>query len=142
LFSQYIQRHAKLHKRTWAEDVQRFEQYLESPLGRKKLGTVNRQVVAAVHSNITMAGHPVVANRVLALVSSIFGWAVSAGLMENNPVRGIKRNREKSRDRFLQSNELPRFFEALAEEENETMRDYFLLSLLTGARRANMLSMQ
>ena len=62
--------------------------------------------------------------------------------MENNPVRGIKRNREKSRDRFLQSDELPRFFHALAEEENQTMRDYFLLSLLTGARRANMLSMQ
>jgi integrase len=142
LFSQYIQRHAKLHKRTWAEDIQRFEQYLAASLGKKKLSMVNRQLVAAVHTNITMAGRPVVANRVLALVSSIFGWAVSAGLMENNPVRGIKHNREKSRDRFLQSDELPRFFNALAEEENETMRDYFLLSLLTGARRANMLSMQ
>jgi integrase len=142
LFRQYIERHAKLHKRTWTEDIQRFEQYLASPLGKKKLSKVNRQVVAAIHSDITIAGHPVVANRILALVSSVFGWAVSAGLMEDNPVRGIKRNREKSRDRFLQSDELPRFFEALAEEENETMRDYFLLSLLTGARRANMLSMQ
>jgi integrase len=41
----------------------------------------------------------------------------------------------------MQGDELPRFFQALAEEANDTMRDYFLLSLLTGARRANVLSM-
>lgn len=141
LFSKYIERHAKQNKRTWAEDQQRFRQYLESPLSKKKISQVNRHVVASLHSDITMAGHPVVANRVLALVSSIYGWAVSAGLVETNPVRGIKRNKEKSRDRFLQSDELPRFFRALGEETNETMRDYFLLSLLTGARRANVLCM-
>lgn len=142
LFSQYIERHAKQHKRTWSEDQQRFKQYLQSPLGKKKLSHVGRQVVASIHSEITMDGHPVVANRVLALVSSVYGWAVSAGLFETNPVKGIKRNREKSRDRFIQGDELPRFFQALAEEENATMRDYFLLSLLTGARRANVLAMQ
>lgn len=142
LFNQYIERHAKHNKRTWAEDKQRFEQYLQKPLGKKKLSEVNRQLVASIHSEITLAGHPVVANRVLALISSVYGWAMSVGLVETNPVQGIKRNREKSRDRFLQSDELPRFFKALAEEENATMRDYFLLSLLTGARRANVLSMQ
>ncbi|SFO38822.1 tyrosine-type recombinase/integrase [Nitrosospira briensis] len=142
LFSQYIERHAKQHKRTWAEDKQRFEQYLQRPLAKKKLGLVDRQLVASIHSEITFVGHPVVANRVLALVSSVYGWAISAGLVEVNPITGIKRNREKSRDRFLQSDELPRFFKAVAEEENATMRDYFLLSLLTGARRANVLAMR
>lgn len=141
LFCRYIERHAKQNKRTWTEDEQRFRQYLQKPLSRKKLSQLNRQAVASLHSDITLAGHPVVANRVLALVSSIFGWAVSVGLWEDNPVRGIKRNREQSRDRFLQSDELPRFFLALAEEANDSMRDYFLLSLLTGARRANVLSM-
>lgn len=142
LFSQYIERHAKQHKRTWAEDKQRFEQYLQSPLGKKKLCVINRHLVASIHSDITLSGHPVVANRVLALISSVYGWAISAGMLEINPIKGIKRNREKSRDRFLQSDELPRFFKAVAEEENETMREYFLLSLLTGARRANVLAMQ
>lgn len=142
LFSQYLERHAKQRKRTWSEDQQRYKQYLQSPLSKKKLSQINRQVVASIHSEITMDGRPVVANRVLALVSSVYGWAVSAGLLEANPVKGIKRNREKSRERFIQGDELPRFFRALAEEENETMRDFFLLSLLTGARRANVLAMQ
>jgi integrase len=141
LFSQYIERHAKQNKRTWMGDEQRFRQYLQKPLSKKKLSQVNRQVVASLHSDITLAGRPVVANRVLALISSVFGWAVSAGLWEANPVRGVRRNREQSRDRFLQSDELPRFFRALAKETNDTIRDYFLLSLLTGARRANVLSM-
>jgi integrase len=76
------------------------------------------------------------------LLSSIFGWALSAGLWDANPAKGIRRNAERSRDRFLQADELPRFYAALAEEPNETIRDYFLMSLLTGARRANVLAMK
>lgn len=142
LFDEYIERHAKPNKRTWAEDVQRYEQYLEKSLGTKKLAAVDRKAISSLMSTITLAGHPTVANRVLALVSSVFGWAINSGIGEVNPALGIKRNKEHSRDRFLQDDELPRFFAALAEEPNQTMKDYFLLSLLTGARRANVLSMR
>lgn len=142
LFKQYLDRHAKPRKRTWEDDEQRYQQYLEKPLDSKKLSSITRQSIALIHADITKAGHPVVANRVLALISSIFGRTLEWGLVESNPARGIRRNPEKSRDRFLQSNELPRFFAALAEEPNSTVRDYFLLSLLTGARRSNVLAMR
>lgn len=142
LFAEYLERHAKSQKRTWAEDQQRFKQYLAKPLGRKKLSAINRAAIASVHSVITNDGRPVVANRVLALVSSIFGRAVEWGLVDNNPAKGIRRNRETSRERFLQADELPRFFKALAAEPNDVIRDYILLSLLTGARRENVLSMR
>lgn len=142
LFSEYIKRHAKPNKLTWAEDEQRYEQYLKKSLGPKKLAAIDRKAIATLHSSITLGGHPTVANRVLALVSSVFGWAINVGVGDLNPARGIKRNKEASRDRFLQGDELPRFFAALAEESNQTMKDYFLLSLLTGARRANVLSIR
>jgi integrase len=142
LFSEYVERHAKSQKRTWAEDRQRFEQYLAKPLGRKKLSAINRATIAGIHSAITNDGHPVVANRVIALVSSVFGRAIEWGLIEHNPAKGIRRNRETSRDRFLQADELPRFFKALATEPSEVIRDYILLSLLTGARRDNVLTMR
>src|SRR5439155_7000503 len=51
-------------------------------------------------------------------------------------------NKKRSRDRFLQSDELPRFLQALAAEPNDVVRDYVMLSLLTGARRDNVLSMR
>jgi integrase len=41
----------------------------------------------------------------------------------------------------LQPDELPRFFEALANEPNEAARDFFMISLLTGARKSNTLAM-
>lgn len=142
LFKQYLERHAKVRKRTWKEDDQRYKQYLQKPLGMRKLSAIDRQTIATLHSKITRDGHPTVANRMLALVSSVYGRGIEWGLVEHNPARGIRRNPEKSRDRFLQSNELPRFFMALAEEPNTTIRDYLMLSLLTGARRSNVLAMR
>ena len=142
LFAEYLERHSKPSKKTWGEDISKFNTYLVKSLGRKKLSTIDRSDIATIHSRITKLGHPVTANRVKALISGIFGWAISAGLWQTNPAAGIRLNREQSRDRFLQGDELPKFFQALAEEDNDTMRDYFLLSLLTGARRTNVLSMQ
>lgn len=142
LFTEYIERHAKPKKKTWKEDQAQFHIYLAKPLGKRKLSVVDRKCIARVHGDITKAGHAPTANRVKALISSVYSWAISVGLWESNPANGIKSNSEKQRDRFLQSDELPRFFKALAEEPNESIRDYVLLSLLTGARRSNVLTMK
>jgi integrase len=143
LFEQYIERHAKPRKRTWKEDETKYKQYLARPLGSKKLSAIGRREIAQIHSLLSASGHPTTANRVLALVSSVFGWAISVGLWDKlNAAKGIKRNREKSRDRFLQADELPHFFAALITEPLDTVRDYIWISLLTGARRANVLAMR
>src|SRR5262249_13082143 len=92
LFATYLERHARPRKRTWEEDKAKYEQYLAKPLGAKKLSAIERSDVAAVHSAVTAQRKPVTANRVLALVSSVFGWARSAGLWETNPAKGIRRN--------------------------------------------------
>lgn len=73
----------------------------------------------------------------------MYSFAIEHGLFSGaNPARGIKSYPENERERFIQSDELPRFFQALAEEENPDMRDYFLISLLTGARKSNVLAMR
>lgn len=111
LFQDYMDRHAKVRKRTWKEDQYRYDAYLTKPLSNKKISAVDRQAIAALHSAITRGGHASLANRVLALVSSVFGWGISAGLCEANPAHGIKHNPEKSRDRFQQASELPGFYQ-------------------------------
>ncbi|MSQ71266.1 MAG: site-specific integrase, partial [Betaproteobacteria bacterium] len=117
-----------------------YEIYLE-PHGQKKLSQISQADVKKLIKGIGDQ-HPVMANRVRALISSIYGMAVEDGLVQVNPARGIKTYAEDSRDRFVQADELPRFFASVGEEPNESMRDYFLLSLLTGARRSNVLAMQ
>lgn len=142
LFDDYMERHSRPKKKTWAEDQAQFRLYLEKPLGKKKLSTIDRKSIAHIHSSITKAGYAPTANRVKALLSSVFGWAIAAGLCESNPAIGVKSNKENQRDRFLQSDELPRFFQAVAKEENKTIRDYVLISLLAGARKSNVLAMR
>jgi integrase len=80
---------------------------------------------------------------VRALASGIFGKAIEWGFLETNPAQGVKvAGRVVSRDRFLQADELPRFFQSLAEEPSIAMRDFILLALLTGARRENLCAMR
>ncbi len=142
LFAEYMERHSKLHKKTWHEDQEKYDNHIAKRLGKKKLSMIDRAMISALHSDITKAGYPIAANRILALISSIYGWAISAGLWQSNPALGIRRNKENERDRFIQGDELPRFFKALAEEENQTIRDYLLVALLTGARSTNVKSMR
>lgn len=142
LFDEYLELHAKIKKRTWKEDEQKYRDYLAKPLGKRKISGLSRQDLAAIHSRLTRDGHPIVANRVKDLLSSVFGRAVKWGLLDANPAKGIEDNKEISRDRFLKPGELPRLFAALAAEPNTTFRDFFLMALLTGARRANVSGMR
>lgn len=87
--------------------------------------------------------HPYMANRVLALVRAVFNRAVRKGQVKGqNPALGIEPFREEARERRLLPHEIARFLEAVAGEPNEAMRDYVLLSLYTGARKANVLAMR
>ena len=109
--------------------------------GKRKLSQFNDGDFSRLHTEIGKA-HPTTANRVIALASSLFSYALEKKLYKSqNPALGIKKYPENERERFLQADELPAFFQALAEEPNETMRDYFLISLLTGVRKSNVLAM-
>lgn len=144
LFAIYLERWAKPHKKTWKEDEAKFNQYFKqgSNLASRKLSRIGRAQIAALHSEIGKTT-PIRANRVLAMISSIYGWAAEQGIWDKpNPAQGIRKFPEKSRDRFIQSEELPLFFESLAMEPSELMQDYFMLLLLTGVRRSNLMEMR
>ncbi len=143
LFTEYGTRHG-VRKLSWRDDEQRFRDYLQKPLGDRKLTTITRQAIIRVLSDAEAAGKAAATVRqIRALASGIFGKAIEWGYLEANPAQGVKvAGRVVKRDRFLQADELPRFFQSVAEEQNETLRDYILLALLTGARRANLLAMR
>lgn len=156
IFEDYASRHARLKKRMWHTEEGRYRLYLEKPLGKKKLSQISKDDITKIYKAIPRQvietrnadkKNPryksgATANRVLALASTIFSWGMQEGECDINPAKGIKKEREKSRERFLQTDELPRFFKALSIEQNTAIRDYVLLSLLTGARRENVLSMR
>jgi integrase len=115
--------------------------YLDG-LKDKKLSLIERNEVKAIHAKTTKKS-AAQADRVVAVVSAVFTFMQAnerfSGL---NPATMIQKNPAPSRDRFLQPDELTPFFKALSESTNGIMRDFFLMSLLTGARRANVSAMR
>ncbi len=141
LFKEYGERHG-MKKLSWRTDQSIYANHLQV-LNTLKLSSIKRETISRILSNLEKAGlSGATINNVRALISSVFGRAIEWGYATSNPVIGIKTRTKVKRDRFLQANELPRFFQSLAEEGNETLRDYILLALLTGARRANLLAMR
>lgn len=141
-FKEYGERHGD-KKRSWNTDESIYKNHLKKPLASRKLSAISRETISRILSDLERAGKAGgTVNNVRALVSSMFSKAIEWGYASANPVVGIKTRPKVKRDRFLQSDELPRFFKALAEETNETLRDYILMALLTGARRSNLLAMR
>lgn len=141
LFTRYIEQHAKAHKKTWQCDVDQYRWYLSS-LHKRKVSSIHKSDIEALHAKIGKEHGLYTANRMLALLSVVSNKAISWGWKHPNPTMGIKKFKEKSRERFLQGDELPRFFKALESEPNRAIADFVMVSLLTGARRANVLSMR
>ena len=140
-FENYLEIHAKPHKRTWKADESQFKRYLQS-WQHRKLSAIRKIDVQALHSRLGQEHGKYAANRLLSLLQTVFNKAIEFGWEKPNPVLGVKKFSEKSRERFLQAGELPKFFHALAADQNADARDYILLSLLTGARKSNLLAMR
>jgi integrase len=86
---------------------------------------------------------PRLANSVLTLLRTLFNLAVDWGLYTGvNPTTRIKKFAEVSRDRFVTPSELPQLWAALKADPNPFVRVAFLVSLLTGARRNEVLTMK
>jgi integrase len=159
VFDRYMVEYAKPRKKSWEIDEQRYNVHLVH-LQNKKLGVIKKQHVQKLliyiaenqrsivgvdklgRRKVKKVGGKGASNQILRLLRKVFNQAIDWGWEGDNPCTRLKEYKSQSRDRFLEGDELPKFFEALAEESNTTARDYILTSLLTGARRTNVLEMR
>lgn len=141
LFETYMERYSKRHKRSWRYDEREVNKFL-SHWFKRKLTRIKQDDVYKEFHQIADNHGIYQANRMLERIRAMFNKAIEWGWEGRNPAVGIKKFREKSRDRFLLPEEVSRFFDALAQEENVTARDFILMALLTGARKGNVLAMQ
>lgn len=141
LFDKYINEYAKHNTRSWTEDIAEMDRKAKSLYGCK-LSSISKDVIQKLFNQATAKSGKAAANRFLDRLRAIFNKAIEWGWDCSNPTAGIKKHKSKSRDRYLTKEELPHFFDALNEEKNIKIRDYIWLSLLTGARRGNVLSIR
>ena len=141
LYNEFMERYSKKRKKSWKHDEREIPRFLTPWFGRK-LSSITTQQIQLLHERIRDENGLYQANHLLERLSSMYNRAIEWGWDGKNPCVGIKKFKTKARDRYLLHDEIPRFFRALYEDENEIVRNYILLSLMTGARKSNMLAMR
>jgi integrase len=79
-------------------------------------------------------GHPHMGNRERAVLSAAYEFALRQGWAASNPCRGVRRNTERPRSRYVSDAEFLEAFEAAP----EPLQDVMALALLTGARQGEL----
>ena len=93
-----------------------------------------------------MTGGKGTAAQCVAMLSTVFAFAVARGLRGDNPARGVRKPPTRKMERFLSPKEIAQLATALAAEEHETGNPYpaaaIKLLLLTGARRSEIVNLR
>lgn len=137
---------AKKRDRTEHEYGRLVDDAILPALKHKKVADVTFEDIDRLHRQITTKGTtgkkgaPYVANRMLAVLSKMFALAVKWKMRPDNPVRGVERNHEAKRQRYINGAELGRLVAALAAHDDRQAANIVRLLLLTGARRGELMS--
>lgn len=164
LFEKYYQEHVIPYERRTGDGMrQLFEIYLgempdypvkkhgvkrkKSEIGvnwqHRKISSIRPDEVRRLHLAVGAIRSPSTANHIVDLLKAMYRKAAEWGDFTGQiPTATCSLLKEVSRDRFLKADELPRFWKALDEEPDQRYKDFVLISVLTGARSGNTVSMR
>lgn len=112
-------------------------------LAKKNLSDINSDDLKDLHREISENCGNYAGNHSIVLVKTIYNYAIKEDRYEGrNPAIAVKLNKTEPRIRYMEHNELRRFFAALSVCKNEVCRDAFLMLLYTGVRKRNVLEMR
>ena len=110
--------------------------------GKRPFRSIARRDVSALIDAKAESGAEVQANRVLARLKTLFGWAVTKDLTEKNPCEGLRPpTKERARDRVLNEISIVAFWTA-TDELGWPFGPLFRLLLLTAQRRDEVATME
>lgn len=141
---------------TIATDRGRIERHIKPLLGKKKVPDVTRADIkrflldvasgkTSIDEKTGLRGRAIVrggkgtASRTVGLLGGIFSYAFDCGLIEINPVHGVKRFADRKGQRYLSQQELVALGQALDDGEERGLNPQALailkLLIFTGARK-------
>ena len=113
LATEYLERHAKPRKKSWKEDQRQLIAYVLPQWQSRPVKAITLRDVHDLLDRIVDRGTPVTANRVSALVSTVFEHGKNKGWLDHNPAARIPKQKEKVRERVLTDEELTGLWRAL-----------------------------
>jgi integrase len=109
----FLDKHASQNRT--ADQVERTLQHDVLPhWGKRSIHDIDKPDVILLLDAVVARGSPIMANRLLALLSKLFNWCLSRGLITASPCTGIEApSKEKARDRVLTDDELVSIHETI-----------------------------
>lgn len=146
LIEQYVARQVQPNAKD-AEKAAKNVYYLVDPYlaswKARPITSIQRKDVSELLAELGRKRGQVVANRVVQLLKRVFNFGEREEIFSGqNPARGHKLFRERSRKRFITGDEMPRFLAAVDAERNRDLRDFVYVALFTGVRMGDTLSMR
>jgi integrase len=107
LAQEYLDRYARLNKKSWREDERILHKDVLPDWGRLRANEITRRHVLLLLDQTVERGAPVHANRILALVRKVFNFGIERDIVDKNPCTRVARPTvEKARDRVLTPEEI------------------------------------
>lgn len=138
----YMDRYAKVFKRSWKDDEARVRLHIVPTLGDRLVSDLTKLDVLELHTAIGK-DTPYAANRVLEQLAKMYRLAQDWGHYPQEaqiPTTGIKAFPEIPRDRFVGISEMERLASSIALVRVSDYRVLFWLYLLTALRRNELLA--
>jgi len=142
LYGLYFDEYAKKHTKSWNE-IDRYVRSYLTKLSPMRLSSIQREFIRKLHKQLSDEYSIYVGNRAIEIIKAVINWGIrEKDIVLVNPAEKITLNKEIQRDRILTKQELPYFFKAIDNLDNQDFQDFILLCLYTGARRSNILSLE
>lgn len=138
LVEDYIERHAKRFKKSWAKDEQILNREVVKAWGSRKAADIMKRDVIKLLEQIVDRGAPIMANNTFAVIRKMFNWAIEQDILQHSPCLGVKPPAPRvSRERALSEVEISTFWSNLDKTDlsiSDAARAGLKLILLTAQR--------
>ena len=145
LADRYIEEHAKPNKKTWKEDQRKLRKEVLPAWRNRSAREITRRDVRDLIEAVARRGAPIQANRLRALLHTLFNFAVQREIVDSNPATGTPKpggsEKDRQRQRVLSDDEIRQFWET-TEEIDLPMGAFFRLRLITAQRGGEVAQMR
>jgi integrase len=114
LVTEYIDRHAKVKKRSWKKDEEMLNRDVVPVWGKRKAQDIVKRDVTLLMEGIIDRGAAIMANRVFSVIRKMFNYGIEKDIVLHNPCTGLKPPSDKQdRTRALTEKEIKALWESL-----------------------------
>jgi integrase len=144
LIEEYIDKHAKVNKRSWEYDEWLLNQKVVPVWGRRKAQDIRKRDVILLLESLVENKTPAMSNQALKIIRKMFAFAVERDILQTTPFVGVKALAPNvTRERTLTESEIKTLWEALPScAISGNLQRALKLILITGQRPGEVAGMQ